>query len=117
MKIPVKLLKIELRHLQQLKLSQHLYSTLDKLDSQLSQSGGSINISTLLIQLILLSDETPAHLIADLMISLSQDNIDLLEKETLSQASLFLKDYLKRDFILGNLKRAIPINTHSIKEK
>jgi len=93
------------RH-RQMKLSSRVHLELEQIvSSVLSTNLETIDILSLLIQVILLSDETPAHLIADLMVLLSQDNIEFLEKDTLSHASLFLKDYLKKDYIRGSLRR------------
>jgi len=90
----------------QMKLSSRVHLELEQIvSSVLSTNLETIDILSLLIQVILLSDETPAHLIADLMVLLSQDNIEFLEKDTLSHASLFLKDYLKKDYIRGSLRR------------
>lgn len=101
------------------KLEDHLSSRVQSLLEEIvaKNKGGSdeVDLFDLLVQLILSADKDPASLIANLMVPLDNEAASQLEEWTLSSAGAFLKDYLKRDYILYILN-SIPEERNKIRQ-
>jgi len=66
--------------------------------------GDKVEIVDLMIHLILQADRDPASMIANLLASLENESVSRLEDWTISTSGSFLKDYLKKDYVLYILK-------------
>lgn len=64
-----------------------------------------VDLFDLFIWLILRADHEPASCISSLMVPVTTDSMDNLDRWTISNASAFVRDFLKRDqirYALGN---------------
>ena len=57
-----------------------------------------------MVKLILKADDDPASVIANLLVPLNTEGSYLLENHTISSAGSFLRDYIKKDYLLYILK-------------
>jgi len=91
-------------------LSARVQTVLELLLSEdLKATGdGKIELFDLLIRLILQADREPASMIANLLVPLDSEATSQLDEWTLSNSGAFLRDYLKRDYILYILKSKEP---------
>jgi len=63
-----------------------------------------IELFEVLTRLIFLADESPAESIANLMVPLNTEGSYLLDKNTITESASFLRDFLRKDYILYILK-------------
>lgn len=92
----------------QKELENHLTMRVSYLMDQLTifekHEGDEIDIFELIVRLILLADESPAESIANLMVPLNTEGSYLLDNNTITESASFLRDFLKKDYILYILK-------------
>lgn len=106
MKIKSKKLKNYISSLQS-ELKSHMTMRVSYLlDQLIIQEKGEeeVELFDLLVKLIFLADEAPAESIANLMVPINTENSYLLEESTITDSAAFLRDFIKKDYILYILK-------------
>ena len=64
---------------------------------------GELDLFNLLVRLVLRADAPPADTIADLLIGMNEASYEVLEQHTISDAAAFIKDHLRKDWVLEDL--------------
>lgn len=89
------------------KMSVHLplriQNVLDDFANQELAEKEEIDLFEALVRLVFIADREPAESIANLMVPLDIEAIQLLDSWTLSNSAAFLRDYLKRREVLQTL--------------
>lgn len=74
-------------------------------DLHADERDGEVELFDILVRLILKADEGPASLISNLLSLVDSENISQLDQWTISNSATYLRDFLKRDYILYILEK------------
>lgn len=88
-------------------LSLRVQSLFEEILNQIgdkSDNSADIDLFEILVRLVLIADKEPASIVANLMVPLDNGSAGDLEEWTLSNAGAFLRDYLRKDYMLYILK-------------
>ncbi|MFZ3229011.1 MAG: hypothetical protein WA160_02310 [Pseudobdellovibrio sp.] len=104
------LIKLNLERLEP-HLTPRVQTILEEFNNDDLKRATEMDIFELIFRIILKADKEPATLIANLMVPLHNDDISQLEDWTISSAAAFLRDYLKKDYILNILSSTDKLKT------
>lgn len=90
-------------HKHNLELSLRLNFLLEEIKNIESDEKGNIELFELLLQIVFIADQGPAQIISNLLIPINSECSYLLDQGTISEAASFIRDFLKKDFIIDNL--------------
>lgn len=85
-------------------LSLRIMALLDQFRGEELDDVDEIDIFDLMVKLILKADSDPASVISNLLVPLNTEGSYQLDDHTISNAGSFLRDYIKKDYLLYILK-------------